>query len=266
MLGNGDEAFSSMTAGDTGFREGSGASCVSIMGGRPLADLGLIGAGFLEGIRTPFGSVDTGLNSMARSELFIRPGKSKDGRGPNLIFGLCSYDVRILRTEGLLDCIEGRPSMLGLEPRNVSSNAFLVVPLPSMSSLGVGGKALSMFRLFGEGEVDSLRSKLGKVLGTWTLERLSVLSGRAGNVDAPTDSSFFSFLGSTSTSFDGNSLTSSAIPDSPRCRKESLDDLIEADAVWSEQAEESATSFSPLAVVKEKTVSCGVKCSVTAWK
>lgn len=145
--------------------------------------------------------------------------------------------------------------MLDLVSRKASSNACRVVPLSSVLSSGVGGRALSTFRNVGGGEFAAFVSELGKVLGAQELEKLSALSGWACRSGVPAVSSWIAFADFGSVSSDGNSLASSAMPESPRCRKESLDDFIEADAVWREHAEVRATSLSPLAVAKEKTVS-----------
>lgn len=116
--------------GDTAFGDGRGASGISGIGGRPLADFDLPGTCFFDGSRTPFGRVDMSRKSVALSLLSRRPEESRDGRGPILTLGLYSYEVLVVLIDGLLDWMEGRrPSMLDLVSRKVSSNAFRVVPL-----------------------------------------------------------------------------------------------------------------------------------------
>lgn len=65
-----------MVVCDTSFGDGNGASGISGIGARPLADFGLPGICFFDGSRTPFGNVDMGLKSVALSELRRRPEES----------------------------------------------------------------------------------------------------------------------------------------------------------------------------------------------
>lgn len=173
-------SVSGTVACDTTCGDERGASGISGIGARPLADFGLPSICFFDGSRTPFGRVDMGLKSVALSLLRRRPEESRDGRGPILTLGLYSYEFLVVFIDGLLDWMEGRrPSMLDLVSRKVSSNALLVVPLSSELSPGVGGRALSTFIDFGGGEPAAFGSGLGKVLGARESEKLSVLSGWA---------------------------------------------------------------------------------------
>lgn len=131
-----------------GFGDGRGVSGVFATGGRLFVDLGFVGACFLVGKRTPLGNVEIGRTSIVRFALCMRLDDSNDGRGPSLTLGLYSYEVRILFIDGRVDWIDGRPSILGLKSRNVSSKAFLIVALSSGPRLGWVGELCLCFGSF----------------------------------------------------------------------------------------------------------------------